>query len=194
MSDTPTTTDPTVAEAVPQTAAASTDTPAPAPAPDGDSLGDSGKKALAAERSARRAAEKAAAEALARVKEFEDKDKTELERLTEQIAQADARAKQAETEAMRLRVAAETGLPSDLQEFLTGDSEDQLRERASKLLAATNAASEPRRPAPDPSQGAKPSSGAGDQLTRADLARMTPQQIVEAQEAGRFADLLAGRN
>ncbi len=192
MSDTPATDTP--AEAAPQTAAASTDTPAPTPpASDGDSLGDGGKKALAAERSARRAAEKAAAEALARVKEFEDQGKTELERLTEQIAQADARAKQAESEALRLRVAADTGLPSDLQEFLTGDSEEQLRERAAKLMAATNAASEPRRPAPDPSQGAKTTSGAGDQLTRADLARMTPQQIREAQDAGRFADLMAGR-
>lgn len=192
MSDAPATD--TTAEAAPQTAAASTDTPAPTPTPDGDSLGDGGKKALAAERSARRAAEKAAAEALARVKEFEDQGKTELERLTEQIAQADARAKQAEAEALRLRVAADTGLPSDLQEFLTGDSEEQLRERAAKLMAATNAANEPRRPAPDPSQGAKTTSGAGDQLTRADLARMTPQQIREAQDAGRFADLMAGRN
>ena len=193
MSD-PTPTDQAPAEAAPQTAAASMDTPAAGPAgANGDSLGDAGKKALASERSARRAAEKAAADALAKVKQFEDRDKSDLEKLTEQIAQADARAKQAEAEALRLRVASETGLPADLQEFLVGDDEEVLRQRAAKLMAATNAANEPRRPAPDPSQGAKPAGAAGDQLTRADLARMTPAQIVEAQESGRLNELLGSR-
>ena len=183
---------------VPATETSATPADLPTPKPADDIAAGAERKVpveeIVKERRARRQAEKAAEEALAKVAEFENRNKTELERLTEAAAAAKAEAEAAKAESLRLRVAAETGLPSDLQEFLTGDSEDVLRERASKLLAATNAASEPRRPAPDPSQGAKPSSGAGDQLTRADLARMTPQQIVEAQEAGRFADLLAGRN
>ncbi len=188
MSET-TTPDPAPAETAPQTAAASTD---PAPTPKPDDLGDPGKKALAAERSARRAAEKAAADALAKVKEFEDRDKTELEKLTDQISKAKAEADQARAEALRLKVAAESGLPADLHEFLVGNDEEELRAKAQKLMAATAAATDPRRPAPDPTQGAKPGTGDG-QLTKADLARMTPQQIVEAQTAGRLDDLMAGR-
>lgn len=163
----------------------------PTPAPEA-TLGDGGKKALDAERSARRAAEKAAAEALAKVKQFEDRDKTELEKLTDQISKAKAEADQARAEALRLRVAAESGLPADLHEFLVGNDEEDLRSKAQKLMAATAAATDPRRPAPDPTQGAKPGSGDG-QITKADLARMTPQQIVDAQNAGRLDDLMAGR-
>src|SRR5690242_5918161 len=40
-------------------------------------LGEAGKKALADERAARKAAEKLAAEQAAKLKEFEDRDKTE---------------------------------------------------------------------------------------------------------------------
>lgn len=189
MSDTetPTTEAPPTGE--PQTARASTETPADTPTPE---LGDQGKRALAAERQARRAAEKAANEALAKVKAFEDRDKTEQEKLADQVAKLKAEADQARAEATRLRVASEVGLPADLHEFLVGDDEEQLRNRAAKLMAATAAATDPRRPAPDPTQGAKPGTGDG-QLTKADLARMTPQQIVEAQTAGRLDDLMAGR-
>ena len=160
------------------------------PTPD---LGDGGKKALDAERRARRQAEKAASDAAARIKEFEDRDKTESQKLTEQLAALKAEAATARAEALRLRVAAELGLPGDLHEFLTGDDEEQVRAKAQKLMAATAAATDPRRPAPDPTQGAKQGTGDG-QLTRADLARMTPQEIVAAQDSGRLADLMSGRN
>ena len=104
-------------------------------------------------------AEKAAADALAKVKEFEDRDKTELEKLTDQISKAKAEADQARAEALRLKVAAQSGLPADLHEFLVGNDEEELRAKAQKLMAATAAATDPRRPAPDPTQGAKPGSG-----------------------------------
>ncbi len=188
----PTPTNPTPAPE-PQAARASAE-PAPTPTDTkADGLGDGGKKALDAERSARRAAEKAATEALAKVKQFEDRDKTEQERLTEQLAALKSEATEAKAEALRLRVAAETGLPADLHEFLAGDDEVQLRAKAQKLMAATAAATDSRRPAPDPTQGAKPGAGDG-QLTKADLARMTPQEIVAAQDSGRLADLMSGRN
>lgn len=54
-----------------------------------DDLGDAGKKALRAEREARKAAEKKAADALAKVKEYEDAQKTELERAIERAEQAE---------------------------------------------------------------------------------------------------------
>ncbi|MBK6887021.1 MAG: hypothetical protein IPH03_11750 [Tetrasphaera sp.] len=130
---------------------------------------------------------------MAKVKEFEDRDKTETERMAEQLAALKAEAAQAKAETLRLRVGAETGLPADLQEFLAGDDEAQLRAQAKKLMAATAAATDPRRPAPDPTQGAKQGAGDG-QLTRADLHRMSPAEVVAAQESGRLADLMAGRN
>lgn len=156
-------------------------------------LGDGGKKALDAERRARRQAEKAATDAAARIKEYEDRDKTESQKLTEQLAALKAEAATAKAEALRLRVAAELGLPGDLHEFLTGDDEESVRAKAQKLMAATAAATGPRQPAPDLTQGAKQGGTGTDQLSRADLARMTPQEIVAAQEAGRFNDLMAGR-
>ncbi len=178
----------------PQSARASATSDGPSEKTVDAPLGEPGKKALDSERAARRAAEKAAADLQAKVKEYEDRNKTELERLTEAATAAKAEADAAKAEALRLRVAAETGLPTDLFEFLAGDDEEQLRAKAQKLMAATAAAAAPRSPAPDPSQGAKPGATADGQLTRDDLARMSPTEIVAAQDAGRFADLLAGRN
>ncbi len=130
----------------------------------------------------------------AQVQEFEDAKKSESERLAEQLQQLKTEAAQAKAEALRLRVASQSGLPADLHEFLVGDDEESVRAQAQKLLAATSAATDTRRPAPDPTQGAKQGVVGDGQLTKADMARMTPQEIVAAQEAGRFADLMAGRN
>ncbi len=195
MSDTTTTTPTPVDQ--PQAARASADTAevteAPAPSPE---LGESGEKALKAERAARRAAEKAASEALAKVKSYEDAQKSESERLTEQLQALKAEAAMARAETLRLRVAAETGLPADLHEFLVGDDEEALRGKAQKLMAATAANNaEPdasRRPAPDPTQGAKQGAGV-DQLTRADLAGKPPEWIEAQRVAGRLNDLLGIR-
>ncbi len=126
------------------------------------------------------------------VEEFENAKKSDSERLAEQLQALKAEAATAKADALRMRVAAEMGLPADLHEFLVGDDEEVVRAKAQKLMAATAAATGPRSPAPDPTQGAKQGAGK-DQLTRADMARMTPQEIVAAQEAGRFDDLMAGR-
>ena len=53
---------------------------------DGDGLGDAGKKAIAAEREARAAAEDRAKELEKRIREFEDRDKSESERTSEKIS------------------------------------------------------------------------------------------------------------
>lgn len=155
-------------------------------------LGEGGERALKAERQARKQAERKLAEVEAKIRSIEDREKTDLERLTDEAARAKAEAAAARTDLLRLQVAADMGLPADLTEFLTGDDEDSLRSKAEKLLAAT--ADTRRHPAPDPSQGAKPGQPGADQLTRADLARMSPDEIEQARLDGRLADLLAGRN
>lgn len=157
---------------------------------DDEPLGEPGKRALEAERKLRKDAEKAAAEAQALVKKFEDANKSELEKVTAKATEAAAELERIKAENLRMRVAAESGLPSDMFEFLTGTTEEQLSAQAEKLKAATAARNDgPRLPAPDPSQGAKPGSTQPSQLTRADLIGKPAEWIVEQADAGRLDEL-----
>ena len=86
-----------------------------------DALGDAGKKALAAERAARREAEKRANDLAAQIKAAEDAGKTEAQKQAETLAslQADLATMRAEKE--RAEVAAATGVPVDI---LAGPGDD----------------------------------------------------------------------
>lgn len=70
-----------------------------------------------------------------RLKEFEDRDKTEAQKLLERAETAERAVEQARTEALRSKVAATKGLPADLHEFLTAATEDDLNAQADRLLA-----------------------------------------------------------
>jgi len=184
----------TTQEAAPESTEAKTQEEAP--------LEAAGLKALESERDARRKekerrvkAEKALADTEARIRaEYEDKDKSDVERLTEAANAAKEEAKAAQAELLRLRIAAEEQVPPDLVEFLSGNDEEELREKAAKLKAATASAGDARRaPAPDPSQGAQPNGTGPTQLTREDLSRMSPADIEKARQEGRFENVLAGR-
>jgi len=63
-----------------------------------------------------------------------------------------------------------------------------------RLGVTSSSSSSTKRPPVDMGQGARKPPATKGQLTRADMARMTPEQIVEADNAGRFDDLKAGRN
>ena len=117
-----------------------------------ENLGDSGKKALDAERSARKAAEKSAAALKARLDEIEQANLTELEKA--QKAAADAQAALADITRQNTvnRVALAKGVPADLTEFLTGDTEDEVAAKADLLMARLS--STPSTPKPDATQGA----------------------------------------
>ena len=119
-------------------------------------LGDAGKKALAAERDARKAAEKASADLKAKLDQIEKANLSELEKA--QLAAKEAQDQLAEITRQNLRnsVALAKGVPADLAEFLTGDTEDELNAKADTLLARLNA---PTTPLPDPSQGARGGDG-----------------------------------
>jgi len=174
-------------------------TPTPAPevpaAPEAqleDPLGDPGKRALEAERKARRAAEKAAAEAAAKVKQYEDAQKSEAERLAAKVAELEAVAARATAEAARQRIVNETGIPADLADLITGDSEDVMRATAERLKAYIPPA--PKFGPVDTGPKNVADSGLPKQLTRADLAGMSPQQVEAARAAGQLADLMAGKH
>jgi transposase len=126
--------------------------PAEVEAVESQELGDGGKKALQAERDARKAAEKANAELNARLKEFEDSKLSELERAKKEAEESAAELTRLRSENVRNKVALDKGVPADLVEFLTGDTEGDIAAKADLLLARLNT---PGIPKPDPSQGAK---------------------------------------
>lgn len=95
-------------------------------------LGENGVKALAAERDARKAAEKSAADLAKRLKAFEDRDKTEAEKTAERLAAAEQRAAELEAKATRAEVAAAKGVPAAL---LTGSTTEELEASADALIA-----------------------------------------------------------
>jgi len=125
---------------------------APVEAPQGDPavLGDGGKKALEAERTARKAAEKSVAEVTARLKQLETANLSDLERAQREATEAKDALVALTKQALRDRVALTKGVPADLAEFLSGDTEDEMAAKADVLLARLKA---PTGPIPDPSQG-----------------------------------------
>lgn len=71
-----------------------------------------------------------------KVREAEDAQKSEVQRLTEQITALQATAQQREAEALRLRVALQHGIPDeDAAIFLTGTDEATLKAQAERLAA-----------------------------------------------------------
>lgn len=127
----------------------------PAEAP----LGEGGKKALDAERAARKAAEKAAADLQAQLDEINRASESALERAQREAKEAQEAAEKATTDALRFRVAAKHGISDeDADLFLTGRDAETLERQAARLVERTPSATAPR---PDPSQGAKGKGAAG---------------------------------
>lgn len=122
-----------------------------------DDLGEAGKKALAAERAAKKAAEKQLADLQKRLQEFEDRDKTEAQKLAERAAAAEQERDALMLTALRQRVALEKGLPAALAERLKGSNEEEMSADADDLLALVPASSDGISPGPRPdlSQGAR---------------------------------------
>lgn len=128
--------------------------PPAVPKPETDDLGDAGKKALAAERDARKAAEKELAKYRKAEADKADADKSEAEKR----AAAERRAVDAELRATRLEVAHDKGLTLAQAKRLVGSTRDELEADADEILKDFPVApAAPVRgvPAPDPSQGAK---------------------------------------
>ena len=104
--------------------------PAPeAPKPEApQELGEGGLKALQAERDARAALEK-------KLKEFEDRDKSEAEKAAERLEAAERRAAELETKATRAEVAATKAVPTDLLAGPKSTSTEDLAAFADALIA-----------------------------------------------------------
>lgn len=110
----------------------------------GDDLGDAGKRALDAERKARKAAEKRAADAEAKVKAAEDADKTEVERLQGQVADLTKTAEAATARADRFEVAATKGLSLSQARRLVGATKEELEADADEMRSELGLGDEPK--------------------------------------------------
>lgn len=124
------------------------------PAADESALGDPGKKALDAERKARREAEDALK---ALRQEIEDKDKTEGEKYADRLAALEAEKADAVAKLLRLEVAAEKGLTPAQAKRLVGTTREELALDADEILEAFPA----KAPSVPPSNKPSPSGRGG---------------------------------
>lgn len=180
------------------------DDPEDDPEPEGaDQLGDAGKKALdkiRAELKAERLRHKReAAAAQKRIREFEDRDKSELDKATSKAEEATKAAERATKRAVLAEVKAAAGAfadPEDAAAFLdlstyTGDDGeidteaiasdlDALLERKPHLRKPAAEPQKKKAPKPDPGQGARTDPPATDYRTadrnelEAELAKVAP--------------------
>lgn len=136
-------------------------TPEPAAEPNVDQegakpdepLGEGGLKALNAEREARAAAEKAAKEALAKVQEYEDRDKSEAQKQQEALERAQKELAELTVAKTRAEVAAAKGVPAVL---LNGSTQEELEASADALIAFKG--EQPKQKLIIPNEGNAPSS------------------------------------
>lgn len=68
-----------------------------------------------------------------RLQEFEDRDKTEMQRLTDRIGEFERRATDAEVRLLRYEIAAEHGFGPEAAAFLSGNTREELELRAEEL-------------------------------------------------------------
>lgn len=132
------------------------DPPAPTPEPKtpDEPLGEGGLRALQAERDARANAERTAAELAARVKEFEDANKSAEEKAAEQLAELQRTAAENAAKALRYEAAAKAGLPLSAAGRLQGNNLEELVADAESFKALIGSATaDTKTPPPDPSQG-----------------------------------------
>lgn len=118
--------------------------------------------------------------------EAQEQGKSELQKAQEAAAKAEARAAAMEAEAMRAKVAAATGVDADL---LSGSSEEELRASAERLLAWRGAQVPKGAPAADAGVRGDEIKAAR-QLTRDDLKKMSPAEIIKARQDGQLNNIM----
>lgn len=127
-----------------------------------DDLGDAGKKALDIERKARRDAERQLKSAEARLKEIEDRDKSEAQKANERAEAAEAALAAKEAETLRLTVASKHGITGDYLDLLSGADEAELEAKAQKVASLIESQQQASRKGPViPTQGDTPNNATG---------------------------------
>lgn len=148
--------------------------PAPTPTDDPEDLGEAGKRALAAERKAKKAAEKRAADAEAELKKVADKDKSETDRLREELAEAKKATAESDLRAMRIEVATAKGLSAAQAKRLNGSTKEELEEDADDFLESIKPAEDKGKPGGKPTEDLK---GGGDPTE--DPEELDPRKLAD---------------
>lgn len=146
-------------------------------------------KAQARKWEARAKANKADADDAARWREYVENQKSDQERINDELARVKAEAEAAKLELMRIQVASEKGLTGDALRLLKANSLEELQAEADLLVSLITTSKNPTQPLPDASQG-KPAPTTAGQVTREQLSGMTPEEIMKAKADGRLAELL----
>jgi hypothetical protein len=102
-------------------------------------------------------------------REFELSQKSDLEKLTEELDRYKSEASEASLRLLRHEVAATKGIPHEALELLTGSDREELEAAADKLLSLMANQSKTNTPKPDLNQGKPANSGnsAADQFATA---------------------------
>ena len=117
-----------------------------------EKLGEHGLTALKNERRANKSLREQLAAANARIKEFEDRDKTDAEKASERIASLEKSNTSNAAKALRYEVAVDKQLPKALAERLQGSTREELESDADSLLKLVSVQNNTN-VKPDPSQG-----------------------------------------
>lgn len=117
-----------------------------------EKLGEHGLTALKNERRANKSLREQLAAANARIKEFEDRDKTDAEKASERIASLEKSNTSNAAKALRYEVAVDKQLPKVLAERLQGSTREELESDADSLLKLVSVQNNTN-VKPDPSQG-----------------------------------------
>ena len=114
-------------------------------------LGENGEKALKAERDRAKELEKQLTAATARLTEIERANESALEKAQREATEAREAANQAAVEALRFRIAAETGITENVDLILTAADEETMRRQAT--LWGSRTSDTTAGPRPDLTQG-----------------------------------------
>lgn len=106
-----------------------------------------------------------------KLQEYEDRDKTEAEKVAERANAAEAKAAQAESRALRLEVAFEKGLTPAQAKRLVGGTREELEADADELLETFKPA-EQQKPAVDLDLGTRTTATTASDPRSADLAQI----------------------
>lgn len=118
--------------------------------------------------------------------EAQEQGKSELQKAQEAAAKAEARADALESKVLRAQVAAAKGVDADL---LSGSTQEELEASADRLLEWRGAQTP--KGAPSSDAGVRGDEIRADrQLTRDDLKKMSPSEIVKARKDGRLNKIM----
>lgn len=132
-------------------------------------------------------------EAEKRLKDADEADKSELQKLTDRVTAAEARAQEAEARALRAEIAAEKGLTASQAKRLVGSNRDELEADADELLEAFGSKNGDKKDAGDKKVEGRRSTPKEDLRPGASRGDEEPEEI-SAKDAEEIADRITKAN